>query len=256
MFCLDEVTLSREHLFSDPICDTFGIDRSSLVAGVDTRNKRVSHAEPLATRKVKLPCKSCNNGWMSDLENDAAAVFDGFAHHDVELSADDIAVIGRWAAKSLVALQWGELDARKFMSSPGVGAVPAVTLARQVFAGAVPKSVSIAAGSLTEPNPVIWSAGNPKVATADPEQLNCRVVNTAAFNLGRLQLWVIAPLFNPSELKLPEGTIQLRPGTRFEALPLTSPILDFDRVETVFDQPTTTAILWSLNHVATHGISL
>jgi len=48
-------------------------------------------------------------------------------------------------------------------------------------------------------------------------------------------------------LKLPEGTIQLLPGIRFEALPLTSPSLDLDRVEAVFDQPTTTAIVQALN---------
>ena len=257
VFCLTEATLSREHLFSVPICNTFGIDRAGLILSGDVTNrKHPLRTEALSTRKVKLPCASCNNGWMSNLETAAAEVFERYVHNNAELSADDVDVLDRWAAKSLVVLQWSDLDARKFMSSPGDGVLPDVTLARRVFDGSALDDVVFAVGRLSEPNPALWGAGNPTVVTADPEKLNCRVVNTVAFNLGCLQLWIIAPYFTPSQLKLPEGTVRLLPGTRFKALPLTSPSLDPDRVEAVFDRRTTTAIVRALGYGATRGDSL
>lgn len=203
-FCLEDATLSREHLFSQPICDVFDIDRASTtVYGFDGVSKNVGHGAALSQRSVKLPCRTCNNTWMSKLEQDTAGVFERFLQQGQELSEADVAVIGRWAAKTLVVFMWAELVARKFMTAPGVGAIPDVTAARSVFAGHVPDNVTVAAGRLAEPNAVLWSAGNPNVITADRNQINCRVVNAAALNLGLLQLWVLAPLFKPSRLSLP-----------------------------------------------------
>ncbi|MGF1668042.1 MAG: hypothetical protein ACFCVC_17415 [Acidimicrobiia bacterium] len=180
---------------------------------------------------------------MSDLERDTARAFERFLRQGQELSEADAATIGRWAAKTLVVFMWADLDARKFMSAPGVGAVPDVTLARSVFAGQVPDTLIVAAGRLAAPNAVLWCAGNPDVVTADPNRLNCRVVNAIALNLGLLQLWIIAPLFKPSRLVLPEHTALLLPGTRLESLPITGPNLNLGRATAVFDLPTTATIV-------------
>lgn len=75
VFCLAEsgtVKMSKEHLFSVPICTALGVDRTKLVASLDGNTGIIGHATPLDRRQVRLPCAKCNSGWMGQLEQDTA----------------------------------------------------------------------------------------------------------------------------------------------------------------------------------------
>lgn len=57
-FCLSDQKLTKEHLFSRPICNALGVDRATLVKSVDGRNGDVGVAVPLGERSIRLPCQA------------------------------------------------------------------------------------------------------------------------------------------------------------------------------------------------------
>ena len=75
VFCLAgsrTTKISKEHLFSKPICSALGIDRTKVIASLDGNTGEVSRPLRLDQRLVKLPCVDCNSGWMEQLERDTA----------------------------------------------------------------------------------------------------------------------------------------------------------------------------------------
>ena len=68
-FCFGEANtteLSKEHLFSVPICRGFGMDRSMAVGSFDANSGELGLVAPLDERQVKLPAPPATQaGWDS-----------------------------------------------------------------------------------------------------------------------------------------------------------------------------------------------
>jgi hypothetical protein len=99
IFC-DNAANSKEDLFSNWILDRVET-RYPLY-----RERRGKPAELTVSQKVKLKCvcKPCNNGWMSQIENDCVRVM-GNLLEDIQLPLDEEyqQLISRWAIlKSMI----------------------------------------------------------------------------------------------------------------------------------------------------------
>jgi hypothetical protein len=208
-FCFSNSKKSKEHYFSQPICDAMGIDRSVTIVSLDARTAEYGAALPLSQRSVRLPCESCNSTWMNQLEHETAAALEHWMRGaDRTLSAHEIWTIKRWATKTAFVLAFGELDARRFVDAPTETAIPDITTAKAVRNGGSLDHVTIGVARTTG-SPYIWGAGNPTVIPSGPDQTSCRAVNVAAVNLGTLQLWVVIPVLPPERVELPPGVLPL-----------------------------------------------
>jgi hypothetical protein len=97
-----------------PIRGHFATERS--VAGAAERQFPSQTLGPV----VKVACKACNSGWMSDLESRAQATVarlveaNGLLHHaGVTLSRADQATIALWAAKTFAVLEFTSEPSRE-----------------------------------------------------------------------------------------------------------------------------------------------
>lgn len=217
-FCLGDGKRSKEHLFSKPICAAAGLNRSNLIASVDARTGAVDSVVPIREVAVRLPCVDCNNGWMNDLEHDAARVLRRWmARPDHRLSNTGLVFLTRWLVKTSVVLAFGALNARQFMHVPTESAIPDITAAREVAAGHVPDHVYVGAARIVGAR-TYWGAGNPTVRGTGADLISSRAVNVAAFNLGLLQLWVALPVVPPDRLTPPRGVTRLNARLRSGAL--------------------------------------
>lgn len=117
IFC-DGRPLSKEHVFGDWLRDIFPRDAgtthtdgvinwgagglTSAEATVITR-KRQGHA---GTRKVRVVCKTCNNGWMSLLEERTKPLLKPLiAGQDAVLDANAQKTLATWAAKTAITAE-------------------------------------------------------------------------------------------------------------------------------------------------------
>ncbi|MGH9890883.1 MAG: hypothetical protein ACREA0_02625 [bacterium] len=156
-FCLTKGKATKEHLLSKPICDALGIERSMLVASVDGRSGEVSRLNSLDRKSVRLPCEGCNSRWMSKLESNTAQTLHRWLERpDEPLTSVGFQHVVRWLAKTALVLAFAENDARRFMTSPAETAIPDITTARAVAAGAPLEHVRGAAAR-TEDGSVLWS---------------------------------------------------------------------------------------------------
>lgn len=216
--------LSKEHLFSVPVCDGFGIDRTTDMARLDGNAGRVRSMAPLTQTSVSLPCRGCNSGWMNDLElamRDEVApwVRDGA----VELGASALSVLLRWALKTHIVLSAMEGNIRRFgrkdwkkgplvMPQPG----RALRLASGDFDGAL-AGVVVALNRATEPG--FTAFGNPTVVPQGPDHIGPASVSVSGVQLGRLEVWAIVPVFPSAKVKLPASLAPATPSCVFNALP-------------------------------------
>ena len=241
-FCLSAEPLSKEHLFSKPICDALGVDRSMLVASLDGNTGEFRHYSVLDRRSVRLPCERCNSGWMSELERAAARRLRRWlANPDERLTKAGLQDLTRWLVKTAIVLGFAEVDARRFMSSPTETAIPDITTAKALAAGVTPDHVHVAAAR-TNNGRMVWGAGNPTVQAAGPNRMSSRVINVAAFNLGPIQLWAIIPIIPPDHLQLPPGVKRLHANLCSRALQVRSGNLDPTQVYATYSDATAQAL--------------
>jgi hypothetical protein len=91
----------REHVFPDWLT-TIGLESSPVeyYVGWLNRTPRRWTSAPF-TARVRAVCDTCNNGWMSELENAARLVLTSLIlGESPELSADDQRLIAAWACKT------------------------------------------------------------------------------------------------------------------------------------------------------------
>lgn len=231
-FCFEEESPSREHLFSQPICDALGLDRETVAVSYDANSGVAGVPVPLSQRTVKLPCSSCNSGWMSQLEVDTGSVLAGWVGNPRKpLGEDGVDVLTRWLVKTLFVLGFAEGDSRHFMVSPTEIIVPDVTAAKQLIAGDRLEGVAAGAARSARAN-VLWALGNPSIVA--PAGLSSRVVNAAAFNMGPVQLWVAVPLLQPDDLFLPARIASLEKTLTFSRLRPGRSSLDLTRIRATY----------------------
>lgn len=95
----------------------------------ETRSASILH---LVTREV---CTSCNNGWMSGLEQQAKPLFLRLAHSaeagaEVDISPSEAAILARWAQKTVIT---GELTGRPMNVALGPPWVSRPSMRRQLM---------------------------------------------------------------------------------------------------------------------------
>lgn len=109
IFCGGEGNLSKEHVFPDWMKQLFPRDsRSTHVEGVinwrdgqpsaPIMKQRLGHS---GTRKTRVVCQACNNGWMSRLENDVKPILATLVLGQRNcILRDELRLLAMWAAKS------------------------------------------------------------------------------------------------------------------------------------------------------------
>ena len=246
-FCLSDDKSTKEHLLSRPICDALGVDRRTLVASLDGRNGQLGAASTLDTRAVRLPCATCNSGWMSELEGDTARTLRRWmSRPDQRLTAAGVRHLTRWLVKTAIVFGFAETDARRFMDNPTETSIPDVTTARALAAGETPPDVTIGAARVAASR-YIWGAGNPTVEPTGPDRITCRAINVVALNLGALQLWVVMPVVaRPDELRLPRGVTRVHPQLRYRSLRGRHADVDPTQVAARYSDGTTEAVFAAL----------
>lgn len=231
-FCFDEGSPSREHLFSQPICDALGLDRETVAVSYDANSGETGVPVPLSQRMVKLPCDSCNSGWMSQLEVDTGSLLARWVGNPrTPLGEDGVDVLTRWLSKTLFVLGFAEGDSRHFMTSPTETIVPDITTAKKLMAGERLESVVAGAARSSRTNH-LWALGNPSVVA--PAGLSSKVVNAAAFNMGPIQLWAVVPLVKPDDLVLPARIASLDETLTFSRLRPGRSSLDLTRIRATY----------------------
>jgi hypothetical protein len=243
-FCFEEESPSREHLFSQPICDALGLDRETVAVSYDANSGETGVPVPLSQRTVKLPCSSCNSGWMSQLEVDTGSLLAGWARNRrTALGAEGVDLLTRWLVKTLFVLGFAEGDSRHFMVSPTETMVPDVATAKQLIAGERLEGVAAGAARSARTS-LLWTLGNPSVVA--PAGLSSRVVNAAAFNMGPIQLWVAVPLQQPDNLVLPARIASLEETLAFSQLLPGQSSLDLSRIRATYSTETANQILMAI----------
>jgi hypothetical protein len=218
-FCLGASKTTKEHIFSQPICDAVGIDRAMDVASYDGNSGELGPIVSLNQRSVRLPCEECNSGWMSDLEvQTGRALRRWISRPESPLGRDRNEVMMRWLVKMAVVLGFSEGGSRRFMESPTNVAVPDITAAKEIRNGRVPDHVVGGAAKVGR-SQYVWGTGNATVLPTGPDLLNARAVNVTALNLGPMQLWVVVPMVRPERIILPQGVTRLHPRLAFRPLP-------------------------------------
>lgn len=237
--------MSKEHLFSSPICSALGVDRTKLVASLDGNTGTVGHAGRLDQRQVKLPCVGCNSGWMEQLERDTARTLRRWlAEPNSRLTTAGHAHVVRWIAKTAIVIGFAELGSRQFLANPTNSAVPDITLGRQLANGEVPDIV--VGGARASQMDQVWGAGNASVEPVGHDRISSRAVNVLALNLGELQLWGVLPVIRPDDLRLPSGVQPLSPNSRSRSLRGRRGGLDPSQVTVFFSDATTAAFINAL----------
>lgn len=250
-FCLEESKTTKEHLFSQPICDAVGIDRAMDVASYDQNSGELGPIVPLDQRSVRLPCEGCNSGWMSDLEvQTARTIRRWMSKPESPLGRKGFENMMRWLVKTAVVLAFSEGGSRRFMETPTDVAVPDITTAKGIRKGVVPDQVRAGAAKVGVSR-FVWGTGNATVSPTGRDLLNSRAVNVTALNLGQLQLWVAIPIVKPERLALPRGVTRLHPRVTFQSLPTRTGDLNPSLVNATFSRATSEAVFAAVDVLAT-----
>lgn len=251
-FCLEASKATKEHLFSQPICNAVGIDRAMDVASYDRNSGELGPIVPLGRRSVRLPCEGCNSGWMSDLEiQTARTIRRWMSKPENPLGRTGYDNLMRWLVKTAVVLGFSEGGSRRFMETPTDVAVPDITTAKAVRNGVVPDNVQGGAAKVAAGSRYVWGTGNATVSPTGPDLLNSRAVNVTALNLGQLQLWVAIPIVKPDRLALPKGVTRLHPRIAFQSLPTRTGEPDPSLVNAYFSPATSEAVFAAVDTLAT-----
>lgn len=238
-FCLSLGRLSKEHLLSNPMCEALGVDRRTISVAFSENTGRIGKPLGFDDRTIRLPCRDCNSGWMSDLETETAQVLRNWrARLDRPLGDQGCRTLIRWLAKTATVLLFSEAEARRFMRSPTDAALPDITTARKLRSGD-PLDHVVAGIALSTQTDLLWAVGNPSVLPRGPNNISCRAVNAAALNLGPLQLWIAMPIVAPDRLNLPTEVRLAHAGLQLRDLELGTPTLSLSNIEAYYSPATT-----------------
>ncbi len=236
LFCSEDRPLTQEHLISKPIKQAFQLDGKASVAELSypPANPDDPDVRSVALRKmtVGIACAECNNGWLSDLENAAAAAFDAWLR-DGRLEADGYDSVSRWLATRLHV--WSLRDGRwrdlEQAIERGEGAViPNFNRAGRLAAGAEDATEGLVTGAARSDGSVGYGFGN---ARTHPNGIRKPFTAVLALSLPPLQLWVADSQFE-SDIRLPTGVIKLRSGSPLRRLQGRGGNLSPDLVQVTF----------------------
>lgn len=210
MFChgASGTGLSKEHLLSEPVCSAFKIDRKAVIGRVNGKAGSLTSMARLEETQVRLPCETCNSGWMNDLELEMKSMVAPWTRgHGPQLGGAAEKVLIRWSLKTHIVLAAIDGGTRAFGDrstelKPSV--VPEATRARKLYDGAndAADGTTVGVAQVAASN-YLWGFGNPRVTPIGPTFANHRSASVSCLNLGQLQLWVVAPVFPAASVRLP-----------------------------------------------------
>ncbi|MFV1985356.1 MAG: hypothetical protein ACC657_17545 [Thiohalomonadales bacterium] len=111
IFCSGLDKKSKEHLWSQWMHDYLNLDKSSQNTREENTylwkdqigNKKLERQGNLATTKFRVVCETCNNGWMSVLENEVKPIFIRiFKNEGVILKREEQDLLARWIAMKAI----------------------------------------------------------------------------------------------------------------------------------------------------------
>lgn len=104
IFCRTGV-VTREHVWPEWLAKEISARTKDLVYHAFRGNEDVVRDTPVLDGVVKRVCKSCNEGWMSDLETESKPILLPLVFGDkpnVQLSPNDQRVLATWALKTAI----------------------------------------------------------------------------------------------------------------------------------------------------------
>lgn len=216
---------SKEHLISQPVADAFGINRDNVIASIDGWKPGSSDFEVVRMTKisdlsVRLPCRSCNSGWMNDLEQGMSAVARWARAGDNGLSPSAYETLLRWLLKTYIVMTAIEGGIRRFGSSTDFHLIPEATRARLLWEKSERALHGVSFGFARWPvaGSFTYGFGNPTVKPVGPNYANRRSAGALTLNLGTLSACVVAPVFD-AQVAIPEPYVRLHEGDRYRRLP-------------------------------------
>lgn len=227
MFCQGEsgTRPSKEHFLSIPVCRSFKLDRKAMIGRLDGKSGLVSSKARLEEIQVRLPCETCNSGWMNDLEEGMESLVAPWTRgRGPQLGREAERVLIRWSLKThivLAAIDGGTRAFGRLTSESKPSAVPEATRARKLYAGQDDAADGAAVGvAQVASSTYLWGFGNPTVIPIGPTFANARSASVTCLNLGKLQLWVVAPVFHAATVRLPPKVRRVNRRLEFARLSL------------------------------------
>lgn len=207
--------LSKEHLLSRPVAEAFGVDRGSQFARVGSDGQ--INWTRLDALQVRLVCRSCNQGWMNQLEHEMASVIDWVRAGSRALGQSQLSALRRWALKTHIVAAAIEGATRRFGRDDSPAQVlPEATRARQLYEGddSVHETVGYAAARAADSSGFAYAFGNPNVEPLGPRYAGRATASATFIRLGPLLLWVVTPfiplakaIVAPQELRMPTADL-------------------------------------------------
>lgn len=203
IFCQRQGT-SREHAWPKWLLSSIGdCDPSSMTkALLGPKNPSVAWIGPEVP--VKCACRTCNNGWMSDLEGHAKPIV-GSLLNDIAFSLDSRqqSVLSRWSVKTAMVFEgtnrsrdwfYSDADRQRLSSSSTLPALTSVWIGRYAQSNALCSE----ARNLHENIP----------KRADPVALG----HSVTFVIRRLVIQVLTMRLKPEFGTVGEVAIDINPG--------------------------------------------
>lgn len=118
IFCGNKGSISKEHFWPDWLGQYFtkspndgNISELHAAKGLQPKKLqfRKGRQGSVLTKKIRVVCKSCNNGWMSALEEKAKPILvAGICGHSLELSQSQLAELAHWACVKAIVGEHSE----------------------------------------------------------------------------------------------------------------------------------------------------
>lgn len=213
--------LTLEHVLSKPVRRAFGITDDTQIGRIDSDGGVVSFARA-DQFTVRLPCGSCNSGWMSALEVELVRSIRRWQKSQARLGRSQSLAVKRWCLKTYIILSAVEGSIRKMTEgdeTPLWRVMPEATRARLLAVednGAF-KGVKFGA-SLVANSSRLYGFGNPDIRSPHGG-LTPNVSAGALFvTLGNLRLWTVVAFDRDAQVRLPPGIAEVRSHLRYRRL--------------------------------------
>ncbi len=235
--------LTKEHVFSKPVRRTFGILDDTYIGRIDEEGS-VSSFPRADQFRVKLPCASCNNGWMSSLERDFTHSVAAWRRDGDRLGKRRAQTIEQWLLKTYIVLSAVEGNIRDMGAigeTPAWRVMPEATRARQLFEGNDAAFVGVRFGaSLITSSKYLYGFGNPTIESPHGGLAPHISAGVCFVTLEDLRLWMVVAFDPDAIIHLPHGVSRLNPHLRASRLNHVSQTVDLANIRVLnsprFDQ--------------------
>jgi hypothetical protein len=144
-FCESATKISREHVFGEWIGPILGSDQADVTVHHRFKQDEATAVQwnvPRLDQKVKMPCRTCNSGWMAALEALVRPILTPMilGRGRVALNVFSQVVIGTWAVKTAMVMEYLQKANKRYFTqaertSVMADAVPSRAMGAHVWIG-------------------------------------------------------------------------------------------------------------------------